>query len=80
MAKECKSPEELYELAASEGVELTDEDLDTVSGGWEKKQRTKYTCKSCGGDVEWQGPQKRYVCKVCKKDKMYPCDLNTVQF
>lgn len=29
----CKTQEELLELAKAEGIELTDEDLDKVSGG-----------------------------------------------
>lgn len=32
-AKACKSVEELVELAKSEGVELSDESLDAISGG-----------------------------------------------
>ena len=29
----CKTADELMELAKSEGIELTDEQLDTISGG-----------------------------------------------
>ena len=32
-ASECKTAEELMELAKSEGIELTDEQLDAISGG-----------------------------------------------
>ena len=32
-ALECKSNEELFELAKSEGVELSDEQLEALSGG-----------------------------------------------
>ena len=32
-AKACKSPEELLALAQSEGYELSDEELQSVSGG-----------------------------------------------
>ncbi|MBQ9058740.1 MAG: Nif11-like leader peptide family natural product precursor [Atopobiaceae bacterium] len=32
-AAECTSPEELIELAKSEGIELTDEQIDAISGG-----------------------------------------------
>ena len=31
---ECKTAEELMELAKSEGIELTDEQLDAISGGY----------------------------------------------
>ena len=34
-ATACKTAEELMELAKSEGIELTDEQLDTISGGVE---------------------------------------------
>lgn len=40
-AKACKSPEELIALAQSEGVTLTDEELDGISGGWGCKS---YVC------------------------------------
>ncbi len=32
-AKACKTPEDILELAKSEGYELADEELDAVSGG-----------------------------------------------
>ena len=32
-AKACENPEELLELAKAEGIELTEEQLDSVSGG-----------------------------------------------
>ena len=34
----CKTAEELMELAKSEGIELTDEQLDAISGGF------RWTC------------------------------------
>lgn len=33
-AKACTTPEELVELAKSEGMELTDEEIEGISGGW----------------------------------------------
>ncbi len=33
-AKACKNPEELLNLAKEEGYELSDDDLDGISGGW----------------------------------------------
>ena len=33
--RECKSAEELRALAEKEGIELTDELLEAVSGGWD---------------------------------------------
>ena len=32
-ARACKGPADLVELAKSEGVELTDDQLDAISGG-----------------------------------------------
>ena len=32
-ASACKTTEELFELAKSEGIELTDEDLEAIDGG-----------------------------------------------
>lgn len=84
MAKECGSAEELQELAFAEGVELADEDLDAVAGGakWSKEEddapAPRKVCPSCGGDVEWRGPQKRYTCTSCGRDRMYPSDMKTV--
>ena len=40
----CKTPDELVELAKSEGVELSDEQLDNISGGW-------YCCTDHCGNV-----------------------------
>lgn len=30
----CRTPEEMHELAQEEGYELSDEQLDGISGGW----------------------------------------------
>ena len=43
-ARECKSPEELLDLAQKEGVELSIDELDAASGGWE----------SCNANVQQQ--------------------------
>lgn len=32
-ARKCKTPQELLELAKEEGYELSDEDLEAISGG-----------------------------------------------
>jgi hypothetical protein len=34
----CETTEEVLALAKEEGYELTDEDLDGISGGWECKR------------------------------------------
>lgn len=33
-AKACKTPDEILALASEEGYELSDEELESVSGGW----------------------------------------------
>jgi hypothetical protein len=33
-ALDCKTPEEILSLAKEEGYELSDEELEGVSGGW----------------------------------------------
>lgn len=35
-AKACNTPEEMLELAKEEGLELTDEQLEAVAGGWDE--------------------------------------------
>ena len=53
-AEACKTPEELLALAAEEGYELTDEELQAIDGGtffadctWD--QCTDVDCKLCKG-------------------------------
>ena len=41
----CETPEEIVALAQEEGCELTDEQLESVSGGWAGKC-DDYTCTS----------------------------------
>ena len=45
--KECKSQEEMLKLAKEEGVELTDEQLEAVSGGC---GGTTERCPKCDSD------------------------------
>ena len=68
----CKSPEEILELAKSEGVALTDEQLEAVSGGGCGGQK-KTTCPKCsstnimktGEDLEDGRMRYDYVCQDC---------------
>ena len=48
--KECKSNEEILKVAAEEGVELTEEQLEAVSGG---NCINDPTCPNCHGGSYW---------------------------
>lgn len=68
----CKSPEEILELAKSEGVSLNDEQLEVVTGGGCGGQK-KTTCPKCsstnimkiGEDLEDGRMRYDYVCQDC---------------
>ena len=72
----CKSGEELLALAQKEGVELSDEQLEAVSGGC-GEPRTIGPCPQCGSseidsefDSEMPNSRSGYHCKcrVCGFD------------
>ena len=44
-AMACETPEELFALAKEEGIELADEDLERINGGWGGKPDR---CRRCG--------------------------------
>ena len=46
----CKSPEEVLALAKQEGYELSDEELDQVSGGWGEEVHF-VGCNVCGWNI-----------------------------
>lgn len=53
--KECKSSEEILALAKAEGVTLTDEQLEAVSGGICHTDDKPVKCPECGSkDLELQ--------------------------
>ena len=54
-AKACASPEEMIALAKEEGIELSDEMLESVSGGWETPKCDEYKWESCDQDDD--GPE-----------------------
>lgn len=70
-ARECKSEEELLDLAKKEGIKLTDEQLASVSGGCGAKQE-EVACPICGNknldvDVRYvnSSDQTIYTCPEC---------------
>ena len=59
----CHSPEEMLGLAKAEGYELSDEELEQISGGGIWSDDTK--CPRCGGST-WRRPSDRMVfCLNC---------------
>ena len=69
--KACQNSDELLALAKSEGIELTDEQLETVSGAGLICSTPTFTCPECGStDVsaysQTSPVHKWWVC-TCKK-------------
>ena len=69
--RECKTSEELVQLAMDEGVELTDEQLDAVAGGsaWESEWEHKHNVNvdgspGCGGTFTSSEEYPTY-CQCC---------------
>ena len=68
--KSCKNHEELLELAKAEGIELTEEQLSTISGGGACSvisdigdKINPSDCPKCGAN----GPKKDGEKRTCKK-------------
>ena len=49
--KGCETPEEMLALAQEEGYELTDEQLEGVSGGWGDKCEDQNYCFDDGRNI-----------------------------
>ena len=71
-AKACKNQEELLNLAKDEGVELTSEQIEAVSGGG---CLSSFKCPNCGSTnasaCALHGPAAMYwecTCKDCKHE------------
>ena len=43
-AKACETPDEILALAREEGYELSDEELEAISGGWDDPACPSNTC------------------------------------
>ena len=68
--KECKSSKEILALAKAEGVTLTEEQLEAVSGGMCSTDEKPAKCPECGSmDLEFAhspvSPAGIYICKKC---------------
>ena len=60
--KECKNQEELLKLAKAEGVELTSEQIEAVSGGG---CLSSMKCPNCGSKNMKQKWSHHYYCLDC---------------
>ena len=67
-AKACKSQEELLKLAKDEGVELTSEQMEAVSGGG---CFSSFKCPNCGSNDYRVLP--RYQVSGCKTYQCNKC-------
>ena len=72
-AKACKNQNELLALAKAEGIELSDEQLEAVSGGF--CSETTEPCPKCGSTSikkEHRGNDVHmhtvFICKKCKHE------------
>ncbi len=68
----CKNSEELLNLAKAEGIELTDEQLEAVSGGC-KTAKDPMECPECGrmakgSEVRYRVVYNYVKCKNCGKE------------
>ena len=64
--KDCKNNEELLAIAKEEGIELTDEQLDAVSGGCDSEEPTH--CPNCGATENLTAVdflRSKYQCARC---------------
>lgn len=75
--KACKDNEEIIRLAKNEGIELTDEQLEAVSGGG--CGQDGLVCPFCGqSDYYWRmtnGTLEIYVCNGCSNT--FYCNSDT---
>lgn len=69
--KACRNQEEVLAVAKEEGVELTEEQLEAVSGGCGSDDSDPIRCPQCGStDVTYQPIRFRegkFVCNSCRR-------------
>ena len=66
MVKACKDQKELLSLAKKEGIELTDEQLEAVSGGSCSPENVKDKCPECGSEDVTLLAHQYLLCNKCK--------------
>lgn len=68
--KNCKSTDDVLALAKQEGIELSDEQLEAVSGGCSTDDSGPITCPKCGStDVTYYPMRMRpgkFSCNNCR--------------
>ena len=57
----ASTAEDILKIAKEEGIELSDKDLEQMSGGWEDKGG----CKKCGGMITYNRALGCYLCERC---------------
>lgn len=62
--KDCKNHEELLAVAKQEGIELTNEQLETISGGGACSSLAR-KCPECGEFFDFDSYGNRWVCRDC---------------
>ena len=68
--KNCKNQQEILKLAKEEGIELTDEQLEAVSGGCGSSDKEGITCPKCHlGNVSFSryNGYTSYYCNTCQR-------------
>ena len=65
--KACKNHEELLALAKTEGVELTEEQLNAINGGGCKLTVSIVECPYCGSTWVNFISTKTYKCSACER-------------
>ena len=70
----AKTPDEMVALVKERGVELTDEQMEKIAGGYEWTDTTQYyhTCGTCGREVVWTESSGRpNYCPFCGVEKCW---------
>ena len=57
----ASTSEDILRIAREEGYELSDEEIEQISGGWEQSKG----CKKCGGMVIYERALGCYICERC---------------
>ena len=68
--KSCKNSDEVLSLVKKEGIELTDEQLEAVSGGSCEGDvtNTPKVCPNCGSPFDVKVVGDHYHCSACNTD------------